>query len=379
MLRRIFVFAAIILFGLMGLSSLHQSPPPIAAQDGDEDEGCTSLFDEALQVVGSACAEMGRNEACYGHFAITSELQEDTTDPFEASGDIVDLIQIRSIETLPADLESGVWGVALMQVQADLPDESEDTMTFVLFGDAQLENAGISNAEDGDIQSFNFQSGDDDTCESLPDGLMVRSPDGQRARIMVNGVELTFSSTGYLTNSDTGDLVVQGLEGSIDVGSSQDFQTVTSGFYSSVPVTEFQQTGSPLPPEPVDDIQQVMLPTLFDIGDMLNDNGIGTPSSQFEVQSGTWLWTATVVESTCGHLGDTTQAQADFGDINQANSTYARIGINTYTYSEVLADPTIERTYILQFSSPTSASGYVLDHYPENDCSYRWESSYTAQ
>ena len=47
-------------------------------------------------------------------------------------------------------------------------------------------------------QSFTLHTSPSGTCETVPDGLLIRSPEGQRARIIVNGVELVFSSVGYL-------------------------------------------------------------------------------------------------------------------------------------------------------------------------------------
>jgi hypothetical protein len=199
---------------------------------------------------------------------------------------------------------------------------------------------------------------------------------------------LTFSSTGFLTESDAGDLVIQGLEGEIgvavDVSSEvavEDQPTiVTPGFYSSVPVTNSSPSGQPTDPEPVNEDQQVFLPAVFGAGESLSENGIGPAgTARIDIQSGTWLWTATVVQSTCGNIGTTTEATATFNNISDADSIYARIGINAYTYSDFVDDPGIERTYVLNFNSSTSATGYVIDHYTENDCTYRWEASYTAQ
>lgn len=388
MSSRKILLGVILLMGVALWLPFNSTDTPVAAQDGGDDEGCIDLYEDALQIVGTACAEMGRNEACYGHFALTAQLQAASDGQFETSGDIIDVIDIQSLETQPADPANGIWGVALLQLQADLPDDSDDTMTFILFGDVEFENMGLSDIGGSELQSFSLQTGNADNCEALPDGLMVRSPDGQRARVMINGVELTFSSTGFLTESDTGDLVIQGLEG--EIGVAVDVQSevadagqptlVTPGFYSSVPVTNSSPTGQPTDPEPVNADQQVFLPTLFDIGENLVENGIGPAgTARINIQSGTWLWSATVVESNCGGIGTSTEATANFTNISDADSTYARIGINAYTYSQFVDDPGIDRTYVLNFNSPTSATGYVIDHYTENDCTYRWESSYTAQ
>jgi uncharacterized protein YraI len=101
---------------------------------------CETLVRDTIQIVTVSCADMGRNEACYGH-ALASALFQPNAEStmFESSGDIVSLDDLASLTTQPADSRVGTWGVALLRVQADLPDSTANAyLSFVLLGDAEL-------------------------------------------------------------------------------------------------------------------------------------------------------------------------------------------------------------------------------------------------
>lgn len=105
---------------------------------------CPALVEIALAQAESTCGEIGRNQACYGHINIeASPLQEDQTLPFEQVGDVVDLTQIGRLRMSPLDVSNGQWGVALLRVQANLPDTLPgQNVTMLMFGDIELENRG---------------------------------------------------------------------------------------------------------------------------------------------------------------------------------------------------------------------------------------------
>lgn len=357
MLKVRYLVFGLLLFFLVLISPAIDNNPPTLAQDNDDD--CETLMTEALQVVGSTCAEMGRDEACYGHFPITTELSENATGQFETDGDLVDVLEIQTLVTESADPETGAWGVALLLVQADLPEESDAMMTFVLFGDVELSNAGdveipaptcsitndtanninirsgsstdteivetltagdnaiatarneagdwlqidyndttgwvyqplIStdcNVNDLDVLSegqtqpsgrtnaFTLETGQSDTCESIPDGLLVHSPEGRRARVVVNGVEMVFSSVGFLTAQANSEMTVQGIEGQIEVTVGSDTETVTPDFVTSIPLAGLTADGPPSTPVEVDADADTYVATFDAVDTMLDENSIGS-------------------------------------------------------------------------------------------------------
>jgi|GEM_PF-5344197 len=104
-------------------------------------EVCSPLVAEALQVVGAGCSETGRNEACYGNTQVSVAFQEGITPAaFSDSGDLVSLPELQSLITEPFEDASGDWGIAVLRLLTAFPEET--SLTMVLFGDTELNNAG---------------------------------------------------------------------------------------------------------------------------------------------------------------------------------------------------------------------------------------------
>lgn len=109
-------------------------PAPIAVlAQGDDSAACTTLIREAVREIGSDCAELGRNEACYGNTLIDATLS-DSTLTFAEGGDIVEIGALESLATAPADPTNNTWGIALLDLQADLPESGDGNVRMVVFG-----------------------------------------------------------------------------------------------------------------------------------------------------------------------------------------------------------------------------------------------------
>ncbi len=118
-------------------------PTATLAQSGDA-EDCPTLVDLALATTDEVCALTGRNEACYGHVWIDAEPAETTGDiQFEQAGDIIDVAALQQLRLSTMDTADDTWGIALMRIQANLPDALPgQNVTLVLFGDVTIDNAG---------------------------------------------------------------------------------------------------------------------------------------------------------------------------------------------------------------------------------------------
>jgi|GEM_PF-1607284 len=118
---------ALLLFAVLSL--------PVQAQDQ-----CTRLVTQALSAVDAACEGAIRNEACYGNRLVAGEFRQTNADPrFEQAGDIASLIDLRRIRTSPLNLDDAVWGIALLRVQANLPDSLPgQSLAVLLLGDTDL-------------------------------------------------------------------------------------------------------------------------------------------------------------------------------------------------------------------------------------------------
>jgi len=108
-----------------------------------QSETCTAIIQEALVVVGEACAGIGRNQACYGNIQLAATPRAGAPAfTFEQPGDLVNIADVETLRLSALDTDESSWGVALMQLQANLPDTLPgQNVTFLLFGDVEIENA----------------------------------------------------------------------------------------------------------------------------------------------------------------------------------------------------------------------------------------------
>ncbi|MBI5667075.1 MAG: SH3 domain-containing protein [Chloroflexi bacterium] len=108
-----------------------------------QDNSCAVLVQQALGAVQDACVQTGRNQACYGNISLTATPRERAQDfTFEQQGDLVNVADIDTLRLQSLDPAENIWGIALMKVQANLPDTLPgQNVTFLLFGDVEIQNA----------------------------------------------------------------------------------------------------------------------------------------------------------------------------------------------------------------------------------------------
>ena len=105
-----------------------------------QDSTCPDIVSQALQVTADSCSDLGRNEACYGNLSISAEFRDEAEGvTFEQAGDVVGVADIQTL-TLSALQSPDEWGVALMALQANLPDTLPgQNVTLLLFGETEIE------------------------------------------------------------------------------------------------------------------------------------------------------------------------------------------------------------------------------------------------
>lgn len=103
---------------------------------------CPEVVRSALEATDRLCENTGRNQACYGHILLEAQPQPGLSSfAFDQAGDVVDVAAVQSLRLWPMEPDTGVWGVALMRLQADLPTAENANVTLLTFGDVQIENA----------------------------------------------------------------------------------------------------------------------------------------------------------------------------------------------------------------------------------------------
>jgi len=177
---------------------------------------CPAIVEAALNAVDEFCQGTGRNQACYGNIALTATPREGVSElRFERVGDIANVSDIRSIQLQGMEEAEGIWGVALLRLQANLPDTFPGQgVTFLLFGDVAIED--VSEEGQNPMQAFILQSGlGDAPCREAPaSGLIVQTPEGAgQVAVTVNGVDISMGSTVLFRSQPGVEFTVSTLEG----------------------------------------------------------------------------------------------------------------------------------------------------------------------
>jgi predicted outer membrane repeat protein len=104
---------------------------------------CPGLVEQALAAIGNNCTGLERNSVCYGYNQVFARFtQEQASGFFTQPSDRARLIELENIRTSPMDRLQDLWGIAVMRVQANLPDTLPgQSVVFMLLGDTDVENA----------------------------------------------------------------------------------------------------------------------------------------------------------------------------------------------------------------------------------------------
>ncbi len=146
---------AVMVLMVMGLSVLLQ---PAQAQTSNP--ACPALVELALSQVGNNCSDLGHNSACYGFNKLSATFNQSVdSNFFTRPSDRSDLALVQSIQTAPLDLGLGQWGIAVLNVQANVPDTLPgQAVTFLLLGDSEIENAVEASSDNVEAVTVILQS-----------------------------------------------------------------------------------------------------------------------------------------------------------------------------------------------------------------------------
>ncbi len=108
-----------------------------------ESGSCPPFVETVLRSLDDSCGGLARDTACYGSSRVDSVFWEPRDDlVFHAPADRVPLVDLQRISTSPLDVRQELWGVAVMHLQANLPDTLPgQAVLFLLTGDATVTNA----------------------------------------------------------------------------------------------------------------------------------------------------------------------------------------------------------------------------------------------
>lgn len=243
-LRRLFRKFAVSLVTLVTAIAVAQAPSA---------NSCTAIVQAALSAANEACSSTTRNHVCYGNIFGDATPADGVSDlVFESVGDIAALSQVKALQLSPLDEETNAWGVALMQLQATLPDTLPgQNVTFLMFGDAVIEeNTGLQARVDGAmLQNANVRLGPNATGPILGSlaagspiiatGKTLTTIDEQWVRIRFEGYR---TRTGWILSS----LVSVDLNALPDVPTNSLTYSPMQAFYFRTGIGQTQCMNAPM-------------------------------------------------------------------------------------------------------------------------------------
>jgi hypothetical protein len=178
--------------------------PVVLAQNA-----CPAIIAAALESVDTTCNQTTRNQLCYGNIALNATPREGVADfKFEQSGDVVGVADVETLQLSSFSLMDEEWGVALMKLQANLPETLPgQNVTFLLFGDVTMTDAGDQLVElpvtaTGGVNVRLRPSTDASVILALRNGQEViatgRLPDSSWIRIRLDDASVGWVSADFL-------------------------------------------------------------------------------------------------------------------------------------------------------------------------------------
>ncbi|NJL95421.1 MAG: SH3 domain-containing protein [Anaerolineae bacterium] len=156
LLRKLSKIAAFLLLVMLALP--YQAPSAQGQSEFNpllQGDACSQIVQTLLEATREVCDGTGRNSACYGNFPAEAQPRADVSGfEFDTVGDVVNIADMASIRLSALDLANAQWGVALLEVQASIPDEVPENVTMILMGDVQVENQGQASATSLDVTAL---------------------------------------------------------------------------------------------------------------------------------------------------------------------------------------------------------------------------------
>lgn len=215
----------------------------------DAQAACSAALDTAWTQATDVCVNKPVGFICNGGSAPLVEPQGAVSNALANLGALVDVNEIDALRTPPIAVETGTLGVAWLRLPPPTP------VTGLLVGDVMMRNTAAPDFPKW--QSFVVQTGVAvPACENAPhNALVLQTPPGQAAPLVVNGLSLTLSGS-VMIYTDPANTIFIGLSGQSTLAVAGFTQRLWTGQQVIVPYdsTDFSRPiGAPFAPTPYTD------------------------------------------------------------------------------------------------------------------------------
>ena len=174
---------------LIIMLTIHISP--IWAQEDVSDDVCTA-FMELKQTALVTCQNQADNTVCIGNDS--AEFSRNNMPlRYQSVGDEIAIGEFDTLTASPLAPDSGMWGMAVFSVWANLPEDAPTPVQLVVYGGVELTIPPSNEIPEGytaPMQAFNILATHETACAGMPPGVFINVPEGQVADFLVNGLRV---------------------------------------------------------------------------------------------------------------------------------------------------------------------------------------------
>ncbi len=164
---------------------------PIGAQEDMSDDFCMA-FMELKQMALATCQNQVDNTVCIGNDSVELSLNQVPLTT-RLMGQEVAIGDFDRLTASPLAPNSGMWGVAVFSVWANLPEDAPTPVQLVVYGGIELTIPPRNEIPEGytaPMQAFNLRATHETACAGMPPGVFINVPEGHVADFLVNGLRV---------------------------------------------------------------------------------------------------------------------------------------------------------------------------------------------
>jgi len=133
---------------------------------------CAAITQKAIEATRKACVDLEHNQACYGNAKVEIQARDNVRLAFAKVGDVAPIASLKSISTTAFDADSKNWGLAFLNIRADL---LSGNLTAIAFGKTLLENGSEASNDFVALEiTVTEPKGANLRAEPKPDAAIVR-------------------------------------------------------------------------------------------------------------------------------------------------------------------------------------------------------------
>jgi hypothetical protein len=164
---------------------------PLSAQEEGAQDFCVE-FMQLQQTALETCHDQADETLCIGSNTVEARLNNSVLN-IRQTGETAAIGTFNALSASPLAPNSGMWGIAVFSVWANLPHDAPEPVQLVVYGGIELSIPPSNEIPEGytaPMQAFNIRATHETACVGMPPGVFINVPNGQVADFLINGLRI---------------------------------------------------------------------------------------------------------------------------------------------------------------------------------------------